>query len=270
MALATKTKKKTDDKPAEKGGIQSLERASMLLDLVASAGPNGIPLTELSERSGLHNSTAFHLIRTLENIGFLTKKDDSKRYLVGSKIFMLAAGAMNENALLLEGTPVLSALSDTTGEATHLAVRSNAEIVLVARMAAKGMLQMSERTGAVRPAHATAIGKLLLSKCDDAELEFLLADMDLRAFTENTITTKAKLRRELTDISKIDVAHDRCELDPDVRCIAVPVYDFAGRCVAAMGVSGPVWRMNDEVVIKRTEELKEAALALSKALGASS
>ena len=243
MALATKTKKKTDDKPAEKGGIQSLERASMLLDLVASAGPNGIPLTELSERSGLHNSTAFHLIRTLENIGFLTKKDDSKRYLVGSKIFMLAAGAMNENALLLEGTPVLSALSDTTGEATHLAVRSNAEIVLVARMAAKGMLQMSERTG---------------------------ADMDLRAFTENTITTKAKLRRELTDISKIDVAHDRCELDPDVRCIAVPVYDFAGRCVAAMGVSGPVWRMNDEVVIKRTEELKEAALALSKALGASS
>ena len=176
MAVATKTKKKAEDKPAEKGGIQSLERASMLLDLVASAGPDGIPLTELSERSGLHNSTAFHLIRTLENIGFLTKKDDSKRYLVGSKIFMLDAGAMNENAILLEGTPVLAALSDKTGEATHLAVRSNAEIVLVARMAAKGMLQMSERTGAVRPPHATAIGKLLLSKCSDAELDHLMAD----------------------------------------------------------------------------------------------
>ncbi|MDG4717913.1 MULTISPECIES: IclR family transcriptional regulator [Thalassospira] len=268
MAVSTKTKKNADDKPAEKGGIQSLERASMLLDLVASAGPDGMPLTELSERSGLHSSTAFHLIRTLENVGFLTKKDDSKRYLIGSKIFMLAAGAMNENALLLEGTPVLAALSDKTGEASHLAVRSNSEIVLVARMAAKGMLQMSERTGAVRPAHATAIGKILFSQCNEAELEQLLSDIDFRAYTDNTLTSAAKLRRELTDIRKNNVAHDRCELDPDVRCIAVPVYDFAGRCVAAMGVSGPVWRMSEDIIPQRIEELKTAAATLSKALGA--
>ncbi|UKV13902.1 IclR family transcriptional regulator [Thalassospiraceae bacterium SW-3-3] len=270
MAVSTKTKKNADDKPAEKGGIQSLERASMLLDLVASAGPDGMPLMELSERSGLHSSTAFHLIRTLENVGFLTKKDDSKRYLIGSKIFMLAAGAMNENALLLEGTPVLATLSDKTGESTHLAVRSNEEIVLVARMAAKGMLQMSERTGIARPAHATAIGKLLLAKCAPPELDHLLAKMKLRRFTENTITSVAKLRRELGDIAKIDIAHDRCELDTDVRCIAVPVYDFAGRCVAAMGISGPVWRMGDGVIEQRIEELKGAAADLSRALGASS
>lgn len=270
MPVADKSKKKIGDKASEKGGIQSLERASLLLDLVAAAGPDGITLGDLSEKSGLHNSTAFHLIRTLENVGFLARKEDSKRYLVGSKIFMLAAGAMNENALLLEGTPVLATLSDKTGEATHLAVRSNAEIVLVARMAAKGMLQMSERTGIVRPAHATAIGKLLLAKCAAPELDHLLAKMELRRFTENTITSVAKLRRELGDIAKSDIAHDRCELDTDVRCIAVPVYDFAGRCVAAMGISGPVWRMGDGVIEQRIEELKGAAADLSRALGASS
>jgi IclR family acetate operon transcriptional repressor len=120
----------------------------------------------------------------------------------------------------------------------------------------------------VRPAHATAIGKILFSQCKEAELEQLLSDIDFRAYTDNTLTTAAKLRRELTDIRKNNVAHDRCELDPDVRCIAVPVYDFAGRCVAAMGVSGPVWRMSEDIIPQRIEELKAAAATLSKALGA--
>lgn len=255
-------------KPApERDGIQSIKRASALLDAVAAAGPHGIGLGDLSEKVGLHTSTTFHLVKTLEAVGFLMRQDEGKRYRIGNRLFVLAAGALDETALLALGMPILERLSAETGEAAHLAVRSNADIVLVGRTAATGMLQMSERAGAVRPAHATAIGKLLLAQCSDGDLAEILEKMDFTAFTENTVSNAKALRKELQEIRKTGIAHDRQELDNDVRCVAVPVRDFAGRCIAAMGISGPVWRMDDIALGTKTAALQEAAAALSAALG---
>jgi len=267
----TKVKRETAAKPKkatpERDGIQSIKRASALLDAVAAAGPSGIGLGELSEKVGLHTSTTFHLVKTLESVGFLMRQDEGKRYRIGNRLFVLAAGALDETALLALGMPILERLSKETGEAAHLAVRSNADIVLVGRTAATGMLQMSERAGVVRPAHATAIGKLLLAQCGEEDLDGILDAVDFVPFTENTITNPKSLRKELDQIRDAGIAYDRQELDPDVRCVAVPVLDFAGRCVAAMGISGPVWRMGEEDIRGKTEALQRAACVLSAALG---
>src|SRR3546814_2086676 len=96
---------------------------------------------------------------------------DLKRYRIGSRIFTLAAGALEENALLSLATPVLERLNADTGEAAHLAVRSKQEIVVIARTAASGLLQLAGRTGATRPAHATAIGKMLLAAMAPDDLD---------------------------------------------------------------------------------------------------
>lgn len=248
------------------GGIQSLERAAALLEVVAGS-PDGIGLAELSARVGLHTSTAFHLIKTLAGLGFLVQAPETKRYRIGTRLFMLAAGALNENTLLVLGTPILERLSATTGEAAHLAVRSRHEIALVARTAATGMLQLSERSGVSRPAHATAIGKVLVSQVQPDELDRLLEKIQLVPYTPNTITDPEAFRRELAQVRATGVAHDRCELDVDVRCIAVPVRDFAGRCIAAMGISGPVWRMGDAALEEKLRHLSSAAGELSEALG---
>ncbi|WP_425403157.1 IclR family transcriptional regulator [Hwanghaeella sp.] len=263
QGTAAKSKKAS----AERDGIQSIKRASALLDAVAAAGPSGIGLGELSEKVGLHTSTTFHLVKTLESVGFLMRQDEGKRYRIGNRLFVLAAGALDETALLALGMPILERLSKETGEAAHLAVRSNADIVLVGRTAATGMLQMSERAGVVRPAHATAIGKLLLAQCSEEDLDWILDAVDFAPFTENTITNAKTLRKELKTIRETDIAYDRQELDSDVRCVAVPVLDFAGRCVAAMGISGPVWRMGEEEAAVKTDALRKAANALSTALG---
>lgn len=266
-ATAERRDSGTEAAAPARGGIQSLERAAALLDAVAASGPAGIGLADLSERVGLHTSTAFHLVKTLESLGFLTRRGDSKRYRIGSRLFVLAAGALDESALLTLGTPILERLSQTTGEAAHLAVRSNAEIVIVARTAAAGMLQLSERSGVVRPAHATAIGKMLLAECSDADLDRLLAGLEMPAFTPNTLTDPTRLRAEIAAIRAEGVAHDRQELDLEVRCIAVPVRDFAGRCVAAMGLSAPVWRLEPARLEALIGDLRQAADGLSAALG---
>lgn len=250
----------------ERGGIQSLERAAAILDEVA-ASYDGIGLTDLSGKVGLHTSTAFHLIKTLVALGLLVQNADSKRYRIGSRLFALAAGAVNEKTLLTLGTPVLERLSAVSGEATHLAVRSRSDIILVARIAAAGLLQMSERAGITRPAHATAIGKVLLAYMEPQERDKLLQVLLLPKLTPNTITDRRLLRQELDKVLVEGIAHDKCEMDPDVYCIAMPVRDFSGRCVAAIGMSGPVWRMTPENLRERTAQLASAADDLAGVLG---
>jgi DNA-binding IclR family transcriptional regulator len=250
----------------ERGGIQSLERAAAILDAVARR-PDGAGLAEISAEVGLHTSTAFHLIKTLVFLGFLTQVAGSKRYHIGSRLFSLAAGALEEKALLSLATPILERLSSETGEAAHLAVRSKQEITVIARTAASGLLQLAGRTGATRPAHATAIGKMLLAAMDPQERERLLETLPLQSFTDKTITSAKKLRHELDEVRRQGIAYDDCELDQDVRCVAVPVRDFAGRCVGALGISGPVWRMSLQALQEKSRQLRAAAAELSAQLG---
>lgn len=246
------------------GGIQSLERAAALLDAVARR-PEGIGLAELSGAVGLHSSTAFHLAKTLVALG-LVRQEADRRYRIGSRLFGLAAGALDETALLSFGTPVLERLSASTGEAAHLAIRARDEIVVVARTAATGMLQLADRPG-TRPAHATAIGKILLAAMPPDDFERLLATLPLPRLTARTIVAPDALRREIGEARRLGVARDDRELDPDVRCVAVPVHDFAGRCAAAIGISGPVWRMSEDAMREKTEDVRRAAAELTERLG---
>lgn len=248
------------------GGIQSLERAAAILDAVADS-PTGIGLTDLSTQVNLHTSTAFHLIKTLVALGLMLQVPGTKKYRIGSRLFTLAAGAMNESTLLTLGTPILEQLSDQTGEAAHLAVRSRSDIILVARTAATGLLQMSERAGIIRPAHATAIGKILIAYLPEAERNRLIDTLTLSELTKNTITDSVKLRAELDTVLIEGIAHDRCEFDSEVRCIAMPIRDFSGRCVAAIGISGPKWRMTAKALTQAQHDLALASIELSGALG---
>jgi IclR family acetate operon transcriptional repressor len=248
------------------GKIQSLKRASAILDAVARQ-PGGIGLSQISAEVGLHSSTAFHLIQTLVGLGFLAQLPESRRYRIGPRLFTLAAGALDETALLAFATPILEGLSAETGYAAHLAVRSQQDIVVIARTAATGLLQLAGHPGATRPAHATAIGKMLLAAMPPEELDRLLRTLPLPAFTPRTVTDATALRREIEAIRRTGLAHDNCELDRDVRCIAAPVLDFAGRCVAAMGISGPAWRLAPEAVERLAVQLRAAAAELSAQLG---
>lgn len=250
----------------DSGKIQSLKRASAILDAVARH-PEGIGLSQISAKVELHSSTAFHLIQTLVSLGFLAQLPDSRRYRIGTRLFALAAGALDETALLALATPILERLSAETGYASHLAIRSKQEIVVIARTAATGLLQLAGHPGATRPAHATAIGKVLLAAMPPSEVDRLLDTLPLPAFTPMTITSRQSLRREIEGIRRAGLAHDNCELDRDVRCIAVPVFDFAGRCTAAMGISGPAWRLMPEAMEKLAHRLRAAAAELSAQLG---
>src|SRR6266436_6967364 len=247
--------------------VQSLGRAFAILEEVAR-NRDGIGLADLSKRLGLHNSTAFHLAKTLVSLGYIRQEPDSKRYRIGRPLFALAASALDEIEMVNIATPVLEELSRQTGESSHFAVRMGDAVVVIARTSGPGAFQLTDRVGVVRPAHCTALGKIILASLRPDQLKRFLERVELKPSTPKSITEPSVLLREIAEIRRSAIAIDDGEFNTEVRCIAVPVYNFTGDVIGALGISGPIWRMSDQVLKSRAKLVQTAAHRLSAEFGA--
>jgi IclR family KDG regulon transcriptional repressor len=291
-SVTSRTKLKTSDKPAsprktsvarlvqsteqnidddaedrQRSGVQSLGRAFAILEEVARHR-EGIGLAELSKLVGLHNSTTFHLAKTMVSLGYMRQERDSKRYRVGRPLFALAASALDEIEMVNLATPVLEDLSRESGESGHFAVRMGDSVVVIARTSGAGAFQLTDRVGVVRPAHCTALGKIILASLRPDQLKRFLERVELKPSTKKSITDPSALLRQITEIRRDAIAFDDGEFNAEVRCVAVPVYNFTGEVIGALGISGPIWRMTDQVLQSRAKLVQTAAKRLSAEFGA--
>ena len=102
-------------------------------------------------------------------------------------------------------------------------------VVVIARTSGPGAFQLTDRVGVVRPAHCTALGKIILASLRTDQLQRFLERTDLKPSTEKSITEIAALLREIAEIRRTGIAFDDGEFNPEVRCVAVPVTDFTGQ-----------------------------------------
>ena len=254
------------DERNQRGGIQSISRAFHILEEIARAR-EGIPLSELSKRVGLHNSTAFHLVKTMVSLGYIRQERDTKRYRIGRPLFGLAASALDEIEMVSHATPILEALSHQSGESSHFAVRSADAVMVVARTSGPSAFQLTNRVGVLRPAHCTALGKVILAALTPDQFERFLARADLKACSPKTVTEPELIRRDIAEVRQNGIAFDDGEFDAEVRCVAVPVLDFSGQVLGALGISGPVWRMSIQTLQSHARIVREAAAQLSAEFG---
>ncbi|HUI98217.1 MAG TPA: IclR family transcriptional regulator [Xanthobacteraceae bacterium] len=248
-------------------GVQSLGRAFAILEAVARHR-DGIGLADLTRIVGLHNSTTFHLAKTLVSLGYLRQEKESKRYRVGRPLFALAASALDEIEMVNLATPVLEELSRETGESSHFAVRMGDAVVVIARTGGPGAFQLADRVGVVRPAHCTALGKVILAALSDDQLRRFLDRAELTPSTDKSITDPRALMREVAEVRRAGIAYDEGEFNLEVRCVAVPVRDFTGQIAGALGTSGPIWRQAGRAQSVKAKALQAAASRLSAAFGA--
>lgn len=250
----------------ERSGVQSIERAFSILLQIAQH-PDGISLADLAKKVELHTSTTFHLVRTLVETGAARQDRETKRYHLGRLIFSLAANSSSEMELVATATPFIEELARSSGETTHFALRSGADIVIAARVAGTGAFQLVERNGGIRPAHCTSLGKVLLAALPQQQLDDYLAAAPLAAFTAKTIVDPDRLREEIAHVRQSGIGYDDQEYDNEVRCVAAPVRDFRGQVVGAVGASGPVWRMTLPRLEDMARNVRSTAAALSRELG---
>ncbi|WP_108661421.1 IclR family transcriptional regulator [Acuticoccus kandeliae] len=250
----------------EKTGVQSLERAFAILEIIASHR-DGISLANLSKEVGLHSSTTYHLARTMTSLGYVRQDPDNKRYFVGRMVFSIAANSRYEIDIVTIAGPILDDLSQATGESSHLAMVSGDDIVIVARTNGTGAFQLQERHGGVRPGHATALGKVILAGMTADELARYLETHPMTQLTPKTITDQGMLLRELERTRETGFAYDDGEFNAEVRCVAYAVRDFTGRVIGSIGVSGPIWRVTLQSLQALTTMVEEAGQRLSSELG---
>jgi DNA-binding IclR family transcriptional regulator len=255
-----------DAEDRQRVGVQSLGRAFAILEEIARHR-EGVGLADLSKLVGLHNSTTFHLAKTMVSLGYIRQEKDSKRYRVGGPLFALAASALDEIEMVNVATPVLEDLSRETGESSHFAVRMGDAVVVIARTSGPGAFHLTDRVGVLRPAHCTALGKVILASLRQDQLERFLARVELKPSTAHTITESPALLREIAEIRRSGIAYDDGEFNLEVRCVAVPVKDFTGQIIGALGISGPIWRLSNQVMQSRAKTVQAASNRLSAAFG---
>jgi DNA-binding IclR family transcriptional regulator len=269
-AVAAGNARDIDDEAEDRargGGVQSIGRAFSILEEVAR-NRDGIGLADLSKRVGLHNSTTFHLVKTMVSLGYIRQLKDSKRYRIGRPLFALAASALDEMEMVSMATPVLDDLSRDTGESSHFGTRMSDAVVVVARTPGPGAFQLTDRVGVVRPAYCTALGKIILAALRPDQLDRYLDRVELKPLATRTITDPRRLRREIEEVRQAGIAFDDAEFNDEVRCAARAVRDFSGQVVGAIGISGPVWRLSLQALQSRAKILQAAANRLSAAFGA--
>lgn len=251
---------------SEKPSVQSLARAFAILERIGQS-PNGIQLSELSKAVELHNSTTFHLVKTMVQLGYVRQDETTKKYHLGRPLFLLAASVLNDVELSNIAGPILEDLARATGETSHFAIMSGDNVAILARHEGNSPFRLNEDTGTVRPLYATAVGKVLLAYREPQQIERYLAETEFKPFTGATVTDPARLKAELETIRETGLAFDDTEFFTEVRCAAVPVFDFRNQVIGAIGISGPVWRLSLSTLQGKVPILRAAAAQFSAELG---
>lgn len=256
-----------NDREQPRDGVKSLTKALNLLKLF-TASKGEWSYKELAEALGYHKSSVQRIVSTLEAHGFIGKTYPLRgQFRLGPIILMLGNVASQSTDLRTVARPFLQQLADQTGETSHLCVVDQSQCYYLDKIDSQQAIRISTYVGQRLPLHCSAVGKALMSGMTVEEVDRIIEERGLTRFTANTITDRERLLEELARIRKEGIAFDNEEYDMGLRCLASPVMDSQGRVVAAISLSGPVQRLNMEVLEKHAGHVKKAAREVSVKLG---
>ena len=172
---------------------------------------------------------------------------------------------LSHSEIRRQARPFLQKLAEEFEENVYLAVRSGFEIVYIDVYEVEKNVVVKSRVGRLLPMYASASGKVHLAFMEKEEVEEFFKEVKLEKFTENTITDKDLLLKELEEVRKKGYAIDNEEWEKEVRCLSVPIRDYSGDVVAALTLSAPSFRLSfnllhgkiKESFLKASEELSE-------------
>lgn len=244
--------------------VTSVLRALDVLEYLARQGGAG-RVSDIAKALRCSKNTAFRLLKTLQQRGFVSQMDDAS-YELTFKLLNLGECVLRNTDLHSVARPHLEALNRQFGETVSLGVLEGEEIVYLDRVLGTRPYHTSYAVGARTTAHSTALGKAILA-FSAAPVVDRVVKAGLRPRTEYTITDPERLRADLRATAARGYAYDNQESVFGIRCIAGPVFDRRGDVVAAISVSALAARVTDEYAKTLARRVTAAAAALSIRLG---
>ena len=247
--------------------IQSLARASAIIDVIAVNGEEGVGLSEISRETVLNKTTAFNLIASLVTLGFLEQDARSKRYRLGLRNLELGRIVQQRLHISHLARPVLAELCKKTNETVNLGLPKLLDLLVIDSFQGSRQLHATAYAGCRSMYHCTALGKAMISQWDEPMRRTVYRLHGLPRQTPNTITDidtlEAKLAQFLTQGYALDVE----ENELGVNGIATAIFNGLGEVAAAISVCGPSNRLTEEVMEQIATDVMDAADSIAVAIG---
>ncbi|MCX7842744.1 MAG: IclR family transcriptional regulator [Clostridia bacterium] len=247
-------------------GVQTINRALDIIEIL-SMERQGLGVTEIGNRTGLHKSTAHRLLNTLAERGYIEREPQNGSYRLGLKFVEVSSIYLNKIELKTEAQPFLRKLVETVGQPAHLAILNGTDAIYIEKIEALSSIRLYSQIGRRIPAYCSALGKALMAGLNESDLNKLADQTDFYPYTQNTILNKADLLKSVDLVRKKGYAVDDEEHDEGVRCIAAPVYDYTGRIIASVSTAGDKKIISKERDDEIGKYVKEAAEGISRRMG---
>lgn len=256
---------KGDGVRSNDGGVQSVDRAVRVLEVLARNGEAGV--SAIAAEIGVHKSTVSRLLGSLEEHEMVTQTYDRGKYRLSLGILRLAAAVPERLEITEQGHAVCERLAMKLGETVNVAVLRSHFAVHLDQARGPAAIGTHNWIGEPTPLHATASGKVLLANLDQRQRHEILSSSVLEQFTDHTITTLARLDEELDAARSLGYAVVVEEYEDGLNAIAAPIRDYAGGTTAALSVSGPVYRFSEERMRDVVPDVIAAAAEISERMG---
>lgn len=223
--------------------LETLARGLAFLELFVEE-TSGLTVTEAARRIDVDLTSAYRMVRTLEELGYLREDGVTKKYRLGTKILAFGIRQLESLELRDVAMPHMRDLAEETGETISLAVLGGGQAVVIERIESKQRIVIRGHVGWTFPLHSTSLGKTLLAFAPEREVPDLLERNRVGTGVGMTRKELTSLQDELDTIRKNDYAVNDEHSAVGLRAVAAPIRDFRGEVVASVNVGGPTMRIN--------------------------
>ena len=220
-----------------------------------------LTIAQISHKTGIPRAAVRRCLYTLKRLGYADS--EANNFFLKPKILSLGYSYLSSTPLTVSAQPCLNGISRALNESCSLAVLDNEEVLYVARSATSRVMSIALNTGSRLPAYCTSLGRILLASQSDEALQQYFDTVKLRAYTERTVISVARLREILSEVRVSGYSVVEEELEVGLRSIAVPVRGASGVVHASLNIGAQATRvstrqMEDEflpALLKGAQEL---------------
>ncbi|MCC3862424.1 IclR family transcriptional regulator [Pseudemcibacter aquimaris] len=225
-------------------GAASFSKNMAVLKAIADAGkPLSVP--ELVESVAMPRPTVYRFIAALE-AEQLIEQTVSGGWQLSLGLLNLASKVWQGNDIRQAARPFLDKLRDQTGETVHLAIRSGNELTYIEKVESRESVKMTSTIGARVPFHSSSVGKAYLMAMDNDEREKVLWEISYPPITSHSVTSREQLEKQLDTLRQAGYVMEREENEEGVACYGEAILNSAGKPVAAISVSIPLYRLKPD------------------------
>lgn len=246
--------------------IQSVMRATDIMELFLGQQKE-LSVKEISEGLGLSKSTVHGIIKTLVYKGYLYQSGENAKYQLGMKLFELGNVVGIQLDITEISRPIIKKLGDQLGETIHLVAYVQGEAVYVEKLDGSHSLRIYSQVGKRAPLHCTGVGKAILAFLPAEEREEIIDQLSMERYTIKTVVDKEELKKQLAEVRRHLFAMDDEEIEIGLKCVASPIFNHQGKVVASISCATPTVRFSNDRQQAIIQGIKEAAEAISAAIG---